>query len=101
MTELFDLRFQRKFKSFQDLCKSLAFRAACQIQTRQWNKDKTLPKEAPGYALVDYQSSDGKWIFFEYCGMEYDIRVWSISEDERDRKIGFCTVYEAKVSDQN
>lgn len=96
MTELFDLRFQRKFKSFKDMCKSLSFRAACQIQTNQWKKDKTLPKEPPGFALVDYQTSDERWIFFEYCNEQYDIRLWSVNEDATGRIVGYCSVYTTK-----
>ena len=93
MTELFVLKFQRKFTSFQELCKSLSFRAACQIQTRKWNKDKTIPKDPPAFALVDYANSDERWIFFEYCDEQYNIRLWSFREDARGRIVGYCSVY--------
>lgn len=90
---LFDLQFRRKYKGFQDMCKSLSFRAAYQIETKQWNATKTLPREPAGYALVDYENSDERWIHFEYCGQEYSIRLWTFRPDERNRIVGHCSVF--------
>lgn len=97
-TLLFDLNFKRKYKNYGDMCQSLAYRAAYQIQTRQWNKDKTLPKEPPGYALVDFVASDERYIFFEYCNQEYLIRLWTIRVNEFDQIEGYCSVFKVAVA---